>query len=164
MKTKKIVELSTGMKVKYSLALALSHGAKLLILDEPTSGLDPVSRDDLLDIFQELVVDGEISILFSTHITTDLEKCADFITYINNGQIINSAEKEEFIESYRLLNGKESQLNQVKEKLISYKINSFGFTGLIHSKDFDPSSDIKATTPSLEEIMIYFAKKEDAYV
>ncbi|MFU1795725.1 ABC transporter ATP-binding protein [Paenibacillus azoreducens] len=161
---KKIVELSTGMKVKYSLALALSHGAKLLILDEPTSGLDPVSRDDLLDIFQELVVDGEISILFSTHITTDLEKCADFITYINNGQIINSAEKEEFIESYRLLNGKESQLNQVKEKLISYKINSFGFTGLIHSKDFDPSSDIKATTPSLEEIMIYFAKKEDAYV
>ncbi|BFH60550.1 ABC transporter ATP-binding protein [Paenibacillus azoreducens] len=161
---KKIVDLSTGMKVKYSLALALSHGAKLLILDEPTSGLDPVSRDDLLDIFQELVVDGEISILFSTHITTDLEKCADFITYIENGQIIKSADKEEFKESYRLLNGNEDQLNQVKEKLISYKLNSFGFTGLIHSKDFDPSSDIKATTPSLEEIMIYFAKKEDAYV
>ncbi|MBE9914739.1 ABC transporter ATP-binding protein [Paenibacillus donghaensis] len=161
---KKIVDLSTGMKVKYSLALALSHGAKLLILDEPTSGLDPVSRDDLLDIFQELVVDGDISILFSTHITTDLEKCADFITYIENGQIIKSSDKEEFKESYRLLNGNEDQLNQVKEKLISYKLNSFGFTGLIHSKDFDPSSDIKATTPSLEEIMIYFAKKEDAYV
>ncbi|GAV11715.1 ABC transporter ATP-binding protein [Paenibacillus sp. chi10] len=161
---KKIVELSTGMKVKYSLALALSHGAKLLILDEPTSGLDPVARDDLLDIFQELVVDGEISILFSTHITSDLEKCADFITFIENGQIISSSEKDEFVASYRLLSGDESQLNQVKEKLISYKINSFGFTGLIHSKDFDPSSDIKAATPSLEEIMIYFAKKEDAYV
>lgn len=161
---KKIIDLSTGMKVKYSLALALSHGAKLIILDEPTSGLDPVARDDLLDIFQELVVDGEISILFSTHITSDLEKCADFITFIENGQIIHSAEKEELKESYLLLNGNENQLNQVKEKLISYKINSFGFTGLIHSSDFDSSSDIKATTPSLEEVMIYFVKKGDMYV
>jgi len=161
---KKIAELSTGMKVKYGLALALSHGAKLLILDEPTSGLDPVARDDLLDVFQELVADGEISILFSTHITSDLEKCADFITFIENGQIINSAEKNEFMESYRLLNGNESQLELVKEKLISYKVNSFGFTGLIHSRDFVPSADIKAATPSLEEIMIYFAKKEETNV
>ncbi|PWU69974.1 ABC transporter ATP-binding protein [Gracilibacillus dipsosauri] len=161
---KKIIELSEGMKIKYSLSLALSHGAKLLILDEPTSGLDPVARDNLLDIFQELVVDGEISILFSTHITSDLEKCADFITFIEDGQIIQSMEKEEFKESYRLLNGNESQLNQVKEKLISYKINSFGFTGLIHLKDFDPSSDMKASVPTLEEIMIFFAKREDMYV
>jgi ABC-2 type transport system ATP-binding protein len=160
---KKIVELSTGMKIKYSLSLALSHGAKLLILDEPTSGLDPVARDELLDIFQELVVDGEISILFSTHITSDLEKCADFITFIENGQVIHSSEKEEFKESYLLLNGNENQLVQVKDKLISYKINSFGFTGLIHSKDFDLSSTIKASTPSLEEIMIYFAKKENMH-
>lgn len=74
------------MKVKYNIAIALSHGAKLLILDEPTSGLDPVARDDLLDIFQGLVVGGEISILFSTHITSDLEKCADFITFIEMGK------------------------------------------------------------------------------
>ncbi|CAM3485222.1 ABC transporter ATP-binding protein [Paenibacillus lupini] len=161
---KKIAELSTGMKVKYNLALALSHGAKLLVLDEPTSGLDPVARDNLLEIFQELVVDGEVSILFSTHITSDLEKCADYITFIVNGQIVKSSEKEEFIESYRLLNGKESQLEQVKDQLISYKKNSFGFTGLIHSKDFDPSSEINAAIPSLEEIMIYFSKKEDSYV
>ncbi|GIP37185.1 ABC transporter ATP-binding protein [Paenibacillus sp. J31TS4] len=162
--TKKIAELSTGMKVKYSLALALSHGAKLLILDEPTSGLDPVARDDLLDLFQELVAGGEISILFSTHITSDLEKCADFITFIADGQIVKSAEKEEFKESYRLLNGDESQLSEVKDRMISYKVNSFGFTGLIRARDFDPSSSIKAATPSLEEIMIYFAKKEPAYV
>jgi len=161
---KKIVELSSGMKVKYSLALALSHGAKLLILDEPTSGLDPVARDDLLDIFQELVVDGEISILFSTHITSDLEKCADYITFIADGRIVNSAEKEEFKETYRLLSGSDSQLNLVKNRLISYKTNSFGFTGLIHAIDFDPASGIKATTPSLEEIMIYHAKKEAANV
>lgn len=161
---KKIINLSTGMKVKYNLTLALSHGAKLLILDEPTSGLDPVARDELLDIFQELVEDGIISILFSTHITSDLEKCADFITFIKDGKIINSSEKEEFVASYRLLNGNQDQLNQVKEKLISYKINSFGFTGLIHSKDFDGSSEIKTTTPNLEEIMVYFAKEENLNV
>ncbi|MDF2477752.1 MAG: transporter ATP-binding protein [Sphingobacterium sp.] len=161
---KKIVELSAGMRVNYNLALALSHGAKLLILDEPTSGLDPVARDNLLDIFQELVEEGEISILFSTHITSDLEKCADYITYINNGQIIKSSEKEEFINTYRLLNGGESQLHEVKDHLISYKINSFGFTGLIHTKDFDPSSNIKSTLPNLEEIMIYFSKKEEQHV
>lgn len=161
---KKVAELSAGMRVKYNLALALSHGAKLLILDEPTSGLDPAARDDLLDIFQELVMDGEISILFSTHITSDLEKCADFITFIDNGQIVASSEKNELLESYRLLNGSESQLNQVKNKMISYKVNSFGFTGLIPSEDFDSSSDIRAATPSLEEIMIYFAKKEAMYV
>lgn len=161
---KKIAELSAGMRVKYNLALALSHGAKLLILDEPTSGLDPAARDDLLDIFQELVVDGEISILFSTHITSDLEKCADFITFIDNGQIVASSEKNELLESYRLLNGSESQLNEVKDKMISYKVNSFGFTGLIGSRDFDSASGIRAATPSLEEIMIYFARKEDIYV
>ncbi|SER32324.1 ABC-2 type transport system ATP-binding protein [Gracilibacillus ureilyticus] len=161
---KRIIELSEGMKIKYSLSLALSHGAKLLILDEPTSGLDPVARDNLLDIFQDLVVDGEISILFSTHITSDLEKCADFITFIENGQIIQSMEKEDFKESYRLLNGNESQLHQVKEKLISYKTNSFGFTGLIHFSNYDPSANIKATVPTLEEILIFFAKKEDMYV
>jgi len=158
---KKLIELSTGMKVKYRLAIALSHGAKLLILDEPTSGLDPVARDGLLTIFQELVQDGEISILFSTHITSDLEKCADYITFINKGKIVSSADKETFIDSYRLLSGKESQLELVKDQLVSYKKNSFGFTGLIHTKDFKPNSEIKSTLPSLEEIMIYHSKKED---
>lgn len=157
---KRIAELSTGMKVKYSLTLALSHGAKLLILDEPTSGLDPVSRDDLLDIFQELIVGGEISILFSTHITSDLERCADYITFIEQGQIVDSAEKNEFKESYRLISGSEADLSRVKDRLISYKTNSFGFTGLIHVKDIDSSFTLDAAIPSLDEIMIYFAKKE----
>ncbi len=161
---KRIVELSAGMKVKYNLALALSHGAKLLILDEPTSGLDPIARDNLLEIFQELVEDGEISILFSTHITSDLEKCADYITFINNGQIINSTEKEEFINTYRLLQGDKSQLDELKDKLISYKITSFGFTALIHSIDLDPSIKINSTLPNLEEIMIYFSKKGENHV
>jgi len=160
---KKVNELSTGMRVKYSLALALSHGAKLLIFDEPTSGLDPVARDNLLEIFQDLVQEGEISILFSTHITSDLEKCADFITFINNGEIVNSADKETFMDTYRLVNGKESQLPILKEKLISYKRNSFGFTGMIHKKDLDPALDIQSALPNLEDIMIYLSKKEDLH-
>lgn len=93
---KKPKELSEGMKVKYNLVLALSHGAKLLILDEPTSGLDPVSRDELLTIFEKLAAKGT-SILFSTHITSDLEKCASHITYIKQGKIVDSATKEDFI-------------------------------------------------------------------
>ncbi|WP_097014551.1 ABC transporter ATP-binding protein [Anaerocolumna aminovalerica] len=100
---KRVKELSSGMKVKYMLALALSHHAKLLILDEPTSGLDPVSRDDLLGLFRQLVKDGERSILFSTHIISDLEKCADDITYIKDGKLLKSAEKSVFIQSFQSL-------------------------------------------------------------
>mgnify|MGYP000692617800 CR=1 FL=1 len=100
---KKVKELSSGMKVKYMLALALSHEAKLLILDEPTSGLDPVSRDDILGLFRQLVERKGVSILFSTHITSDLEKCADYITYIKDGKLLKSAEKSAFVKSFQHL-------------------------------------------------------------
>lgn len=100
---KQVKQLSEGMKVKYMIALALSHGAKLLIFDEPTSGLDPVAREDLLELFRSLVQDGSRSILFSTHITSDLDKCADDITYIKGGQMIASADKRTFIESFQHL-------------------------------------------------------------
>jgi ABC-2 type transport system ATP-binding protein len=100
---KRVKELSSGMKVKFMLALALSHNAKLLILDEPTSGLDPVSRDDLLGLFRQLVQDGERSILFSTHIISDLEKCADDISYIKDGKMLKSSEKMDFINSFQHL-------------------------------------------------------------
>lgn len=96
---KKIIELSEGMKVKFYLTLALSHHARLLILDEPTSGLDPVSRDEMNEIFRQLAEKG-VAILFSTHITSDLEKCADTITYIKNGELLLSTKKEEFIRYY----------------------------------------------------------------
>lgn len=101
--SKRISELSSGMKVKYNLALALSHNARLLILDEPTSGLDPVSRDDLLGLFRQIVESGDRSILFSTHITSDLEKCADSIAYIKDGRLLACNEKAAFIESFGYL-------------------------------------------------------------
>ena len=100
---KQVHQLSEGMKVKYLIALALSHNAKLLIFDEPTSGLDPVAREDLLELFQHLVKDGKRSILFSTHITSDLDKCADDITYIKNGEIIASADKASFVQTFQSL-------------------------------------------------------------
>ena len=100
---KQLRALSNGMKVKYLLALALSHHAQLLILDEPTSGLDPVSRDELLQIFTRIVADQKRSILFSTHITSDLDRCADDITYIHNGRVLESAEKETFLHSFEHL-------------------------------------------------------------
>lgn len=101
--SKQFKELSSGMKVKYLLALALSHHAQLLILDEPTSRLDPVSRDELLHIFKRIVKDGNRSVLFSTHITSDLDRCADDITYIQKGKIIKSCDKETFIHSFNHL-------------------------------------------------------------
>lgn len=97
---KKFRELSNGMKVKYLLTLALSHHAELLILDEPTSGLDPVSREELLHLFRQLVRRENRSILFSTHITSDLDKCADDITYIQNGRVLQSADKETFCKAF----------------------------------------------------------------
>ena len=92
---KKLEELSSGMKVKYSVVIALSHHAELLILDEPTSGLDPFSRDELLDVFGELRARGT-AILFSTHITSDLEKCADDVIYIHSGKIVLAAPTADF--------------------------------------------------------------------
>lgn len=157
---KKVDELSAGMKVKFSLALALSHHAKLLILDEPTSGLDPVSRDDMLELFQELIEDGEKSILFSTQITSDLEKCADYITYIKNGEIVASAEKDEFLDTYRIVKGTGEQLTEsLKRKLIGCKKNTFGFSGLIRKEDLQYGAGLEISPADIESIMIHIEKE-----
>lgn len=156
--SKKVEELSSGMRIKYSLSLALSHRAKLLILDEPTSGLDPVARDDLLELFQELIEGGERSILFSTHITSDLEKCADYITYIKNGSIIENCSKDDMIASYRMVQGPREQLKRLLPDMVSYKEHAFGISGLIRTADFKDGEGISAEPPSIEEIMIYHEK------
>ena len=115
---KQVKQLSEGMKVKYLIALALSHNAKLLIFDEPTSGLDPVAREDLLELFQQLVKDGNRSILFSTHITSDLDKCADDITYIKNGEIIASADKSSFIQTFQSLKAPDEDSLNLEEIMV----------------------------------------------
>lgn len=108
-------ELSSGMKIKFMIAMALSHGAKLLIFDEPTSGLDPVSRDDLCQLFKSLVKSGERAIFFSTHIISDIEKCATHVTYIHNGKIKESSTVKDMIEKY---SEKESGQKDTLEEII----------------------------------------------
>ncbi len=99
--SKRVDQLSSGMKVKYMIALALSHSAELLILDEPTSGLDPVSRDELVELFRRIVAGGSRSILFSTHITSDLEKCASHIAFIKDGEMLYDGGVEDFKARFR---------------------------------------------------------------
>ena len=113
-------ELSEGMKVKFNLVMSLSHGAKLLILDEPTSGLDPVSRDELLDVFNVLAERG-VAILFSTHITSDLDKCADTITYIRKGKLQFTGSKQDYIEQNRA-NGVGENLEEI---MLHYEKENF---------------------------------------
>lgn len=156
---KKLTELSKGMKMKFSLALALSHDAKFLILDEPTSGLDPVARDEMLEIFQKIVEQGDRSVLFSTHITSDLDKCADYITFISEGKIVESSTKDDLIEAYRLVNGSGDSINKIKNDMISYKTNAFGFTGLIKTDKFENYNEINVAAPTLDDIMIYHSIK-----
>lgn len=115
---KRVKELSSGMRVKYLIALALSHNAKLFILDEPTSGLDPVSRDDLLKLFQAIVRDGRRSVLFSTHITSDLEKCADDITYIKDGKLLYSDTKADFANAFQNLKQTDDETLSLEEIMI----------------------------------------------
>jgi hypothetical protein len=98
--SKRVNQLSSGMRVKYLIALALSHQARLLILDEPTSGLDPVARDELLALFRRVVKNGERSVLFSTHITSDLDSCADDITYLQGGRVLQSRDKAGFLRAF----------------------------------------------------------------
>ena len=158
---KKLEELSSGMKVKYSVAIALSHHAELLILDEPTSGLDPVSRDEILDIFRQIVKSGDRAILFSTHITSDLDKCATNITYIHQGEIIYTGTKKDFINSYLFVKDKSMNKELLKE-YISYKELDDRIEGLIDpsKKSLFESHDVKPQEPDLEEIMVCLERRD----
>ncbi|MBR5645699.1 MAG: ABC transporter ATP-binding protein [Treponema sp.] len=159
---KKFKQLSAGMKVKYSLAVAMSHNPRLLILDEPTSGLDPAARDDLVLLFQEFIEDGKHSILFSTHITSDLEKCADYITYIKEGKILASDERDAFRKSYISVAGKKEQLNPDNEsKIIGLHTHQLGFEGLMKTEDksLAKSEGFEIAEPTLEDIMIHIERR-----
>lgn len=121
-KKQKIKTYSKGMTMKLALAVALSHHPKLLILDEATSGLDPVMRDEILDVLLEFVGDEDHSILLSSHITSDLEKIADYITFIHNGKIILTETKDNFIYNYGILRCKEKQVELIEpEDIIVYR-------------------------------------------
>jgi len=127
----KIKQLSKGMKMKFSLALALSHHAEFIIMDEPTSGLDPVFRSELISILTDMMQDENRGILFSTHITTDLEKVADYICFINKGKIMFNDTKDEVISSHAVVKGGADMLHgPLKDLLCGVRTNEFGFEAL----------------------------------
>lgn len=156
---KKVRELSRGMQMKLMLACAFSHNAKLLILDEPTSGLDPVTRNEFLEILQDYIKDGEKSVLFSTHITTDLERVADYITLINNGKLIFTGSTEDLLNSYRLIKGKPRDLTiELEKSIIGLRKTDMGFEGLIDVKKAAEYKDYVLDAVSIDDIVINIGK------
>lgn len=158
-KDKKIKELSKGMKIKYSLAIALSHKAELIVMDEPTSGLDPVFRSELLELLSSIIQDENKSVFFSTHITTDLEKVADYITFINNGKIVFSDSKDSILQKYKIVKGDNSLIDaDTKKEFIGVRQNSFGFDALTEDVPKIKTifgDEVLFERASLEDIMVY---------
>ncbi len=162
--TKKVKELSKGMQMKLMLACAFSYDAKLLILDEPTSGLDPVSRDELLQILSEYIEDGEHSVLFSTHITGDLERAADYITYISYGELFFSGSKDEFVDMFRIVKGGIEELSaDLKEKAVGVRTFPTGFEALVKTEDTVAFSSLSIEPATIDEIVVFTSKKGDDY-
>lgn len=151
---KKIKELSEGMKVKFSITLALSHNAKLLIMDEPTSGLDPLSREEFCDLILDLVKKTGVTVLFSTHITSDLMRISDDLIYVSNGEVLMSDTLENVLNSYKLVKfDAESDIGALKEQIIGLKQVKNGFEGLIKSDA--KTENLNVSAPSLDEIMVH---------
>ncbi len=132
----KISELSKGMRMKFALALALSHKAELLLMDEPTSGLDPLIRTEFLHVLTDYMEQGGKGVLFSTHITSDLDKVADMLVMIDRGRIAFQEEKDALMDSYRIIKGDPAMLSEETRKLfLKLEENTFGFTGITKEAD-----------------------------
>jgi len=161
---KKFKELSHGMKAKFALALALSHRAELVVLDEPTSGLDPVVRRELLDILAGLLQDERVSILFSSHITSDLEKTADFVTFLRDGRVVFSSPKDDVMERWGVIKGGQELLDA--ETLAFFegiRVREHGFEALtsrVAEARRRFGDRVVIDRASLEDIMILMGREE----
>ena len=156
-------EFSSGMKMKLKIAVALAHHPKLLILDEPTSGLDPVARSEILDIFQDFIQNGENSIFVSSHITSDLEHIADYITFINDGKIVLSKTRDELLEEYGIVKCSKAEFEKINKKdYVKYKVNRYEYDVLVENKsEFKRKYDFNVIDkPTLEDIMLIYIKGE----
>lgn len=163
-KDKIIKKLSRGNKMKLGIALALSHNPKLLILDEPTSGLDPIVREEILDIFQEFIQNDENSVLVSSHITSDLEKIADYITFVHDGKIVFSMEKDKLLYDYAICKCTEEDFYKIdKEFIEKYRKHNYGVDILVKNlEDFkNKYRNLSVERPSIEDIMIFFIKGDN---
>ena len=161
-RSKKVKDLSRGMKMKLMIAVAFSHNAKVLILDEPTGGLDPVARDEFIDLLGEYIQDGERSVIFSTHITSDLEKIADYITFIRKGKIIYTGTKDELLEKYCIIKGGNDDIMlSDKKNIIGLREHSTGFEGLIDVENLRGfSTHVITEKATLDDIIVYMNKED----
>lgn len=164
---KKLKTFSKGMMMKTFLTFALSHHAELIIMDEPTSGLDPIFRRELLDILHDLMQNGERTIFFSTHITTDLDRIADYITFIHNGQHIFTKEYYKIEEEYVIVKGKIDLLDRdTEQEFIGIRKHNHGFEALSANKQRTETifgDTVIFEKPTLEDIMLYTKKGKDKY-
>ena len=154
---RKINTLSKGMKMKYALTLALSHNAELLIMDEPTSGLDPLSRSQLLNVLNDYMENGGKGVLFSTHITSDLDKIADMLIMIHNGRIVFQEEKDFLLDDYRIIKGDKKLLTEkIRQLFLNITETAFGFTGVTRYAARVQSylPDAITERPTIEDIML----------
>lgn len=157
---KKVDELSRGMKIKLMLAVALSHQAKILILDEPTSGLDPAMRDELVDMILDFMENEDHTVLFSTHITQDLDRIADYIVFIDEGKIVFDGPKDEFYDKFLLIKGGLDDYQKIKNlKIYGQKKTKVNFEALILREDYREDENLLAEVPSIDQIMIYYGRK-----
>ena len=156
---KQVRDYSKGMKMKLSIAVALSHNTKLLILDEATSGIDPVVRDELLDLFLEFIQDDSHSILMSSHIIGDLEKVCDYITFIHHGNLIFSESKDDLLEHYRIVKCSAAELRQIDSNAICGKReNQFGVEALVKANKIPHG--FLADPANIEDIMLFTIRGE----
>ena len=154
---RKINTLSKGMKMKYALTLALAHNAELLIMDEPTSGLDPLSRSQLLNVLNDYMENGGKGVLFSTHITSDLDKIADMLIMIHNGRIVFQEEKDFLLDDYRIIKGDKKLLTEnIRQLFLNITETAFGFTGVTRYAARVQSylPDAITERPTIEDIML----------
>ena len=160
---KMIKDFSRGMKMKMAITIALSHQPKLLILDEATSGLDPIMRDEILDVFMEFVQDENHAILLSSHISSDLEKIADYIAFIHEGKLILSTSKDELIYEYGLMKCRNDEFDMIdKEDIIRYRIKTYEVEILVKDREKMakkyPNCIVDPT--KLDDIMMLYVKGE----
>lgn len=156
---KKLGKLSAGLKVRFQLAFALSHDAKLFIMDEPAAGLNPLFRKELINCMQEIVEDGTRSVLFSTHITEDLDQVGDYIALLHNGKIFFYLSKEELQEKYLIIKGTKEQIENLKFSNIIYReygeYHNCAFIEKVEGEDY---LDMEVKVPIIEEVMYYLDK------
>lgn len=158
----KIVTLSKGMRMKFAIAIALSHHADLLIMDEPTSGLDPLIRDELMGILLDFMKEEGKSVFFSTHITSDLDKVADMLILIDKGRIILNESKDELLDRHALVKGDNSLINDYTRPLfLRLRQTAYGFEGITDKVDVinEQMNNVIIERPSIEDVMLAYVKE-----